>query len=145
VDGPLAGNALFSGVAAAALVRVLPAFRVATVPRGTVLYARGRPARHVFLVISGSVAIMQRSAGVETTLARLGAGEFTGECALLQPATEHAWTAICCEESRIAFAASEEVFAAIGASPAIGVNVARGVHRRVRDAALAIDDLIADP
>jgi CRP-like cAMP-binding protein len=145
MHGPLADNALFSGVAAAALVRVLPAFRLATVPRGTVLYARGRPASHVFLVVSGSVAVTQRTAGVEMTVALLGAGEFTGECALLQPETEHAWTAVCCEESRIAFASGDELFAAIGALPAIGVNVARGVHRRVRDAALAIDDLIADP
>ena len=145
MHGPLADNALFSGVAAAALVRLLPAFRVTTVPRGTVLYARGRPASHVFLVVSGSVAVMQRTAGVETTVALLGAGEFTGECALLQPAAEHAWTAICCEESRIACAAGDDVFAAIGALPALGVNVARGLHRRVRDAALAIDDLIAEP
>jgi voltage-gated potassium channel len=144
MHGSLADNALFSGVAAAELVRVLPAFRVQTVPRGTVLYDRGRPASHVFLVMSGSVAVIQRTGDVDTTVAVLGAGEFTGERALLQPATEHAWTAVCCEETRIAVAAGEALFAAIGTFPAIGVNVARGVHRRMRDASVAIDDLIAD-
>ena len=41
----LTDNAFFSGVEAASLVRVLPAFRLATFPPGATLYVRGRAAR----------------------------------------------------------------------------------------------------
>jgi CRP-like cAMP-binding protein len=97
----------------------------------------------VFLIVSGSVAVTQRSGDVDTTVAVLGPGEFTGERALLDPATRHVWSAVCCEESRIAFAGGDHVLAALTAFPAIGVNVAAALHRRVNDASLAIEGLIA--
>ncbi len=139
----LSDNAFFSGVEAASLVRMLPAFRFATVPRDTLVYVSGRIARHVFSIVSGSVAVVQRTGDVCTTVALLGAGEFTGEGALLQPAPRHPWSAVCCEETRVAFAEGEALLAAIATEPALGVNVARGLHRRVADAAVAIDGLIA--
>ena len=42
----LTDNAFFSGVEAASLVRVLPAFRLATFPPGATLYVRGHAARN---------------------------------------------------------------------------------------------------
>jgi CRP-like cAMP-binding protein len=139
----LSDNAFFSGVDAASLVRVLPAFRFATLPRSALLYGRGSIARHVFLIVSGSVAIVQRSGEARTTIATLGAGEFTGERALLQPAARYPWSAVCCEETRFAFADGDVLLAALTALPALGINVARGLHRRVGDATRAIDRLIA--
>lgn len=141
----LSDNAFFSGVDAASLIGVLPAFRLATLPPNTLLYASGRPARQVFLIVSGSVAVVQRTGGVRTTVAMLGPGEFTGERALLQPASRHPWSAVCCEETRVAFADGDVLLAALTALPALGVNVARGLHRRVVDASQAIDALIASP
>ncbi|HEX3867850.1 MAG TPA: cyclic nucleotide-binding domain-containing protein, partial [Gemmatimonadaceae bacterium] len=100
----LTDNAFFSGVEAASLVRVLPAFRVAVLPAGAVLYRRGRTAQRVFLILSGSVAVEQRTGGLRTTVALLGPGEFTGEGALLQPAARHCWSAVAREETRVAWA-----------------------------------------
>jgi CRP-like cAMP-binding protein len=141
----LSDNAFFSGVEAASLVRVLPAFRFVTVPPNALLYARGRIARHVFLIVSGSVAVVQRTDDVCTRLALLGPGEFTGERALVHPLTPHLWSAVCCEDTHVAVADGDALLAALTALPALGVNVARGVHRRVVDATLAIDALIASP
>jgi CRP-like cAMP-binding protein len=141
----LSGNALFSGVAPASLLRVVPQLRVATLPADTLLYVRGRVARRVFLIVSGSVAVVQNTGDVRTTIALLGAGEFTGERALLRPAIRHLWSAICVEETRVGFADGDTLLAASLALPEIGVNVARALHRRVRDASSAIDGLIAEP
>jgi CRP-like cAMP-binding protein len=139
----LRDNAFFSGVEGASLARVLSVFSLVTVPAATPLYVSGCLARRVFLIVSGSVAVTQRSGDVDTTVAVLGPGEFTGERALFDPATRHVWSAACCEESRIAFADGDHVLAALTAFPAIGVNVAAALHRRVNDASLAIEGLIA--
>jgi len=140
----LSDNAFFSGVEAASLLRVLPAFRLATFAPRALLYRRGGPAREVFLILRGSVEVVQRTGSVRTTIALLGPGEFTGEHALLDPLTRHRWSAVCREETRVAVADGDELLAALLPLPALGVNVARGLHRRVLDAALAIDALIAD-
>jgi CRP-like cAMP-binding protein len=139
----LRDNAFFSGVEGASLARVLSVFQIVTVPADTPLYVSGCDARRVFLIESGSVAVTQRTGDVDTTVTVLGPGEFTGERALLQPASRHVWSARCCEESRIAFADGEQVLAALTAFPALGVNVAAALHRRVNDASVAIDGLIA--
>jgi CRP-like cAMP-binding protein len=141
----LTDNAFFSGVEAASLVRVLPAFRFVTVPAHALLYARGKIARQVFLIVSGSVAVVQRTGDEHTRLALLGPGEFTGERALVHPLTPHPWSAVCCEETRVAVADGDVLLAALAIWPALGVNVARGVHRRLGDATRAIDSLIASP
>ncbi len=143
VDYALADNAFFTGLDAQTLALLLPLFRIATLAPGTQLYAPGGIARDVFLIASGRVAIVQSSGGIETTLAELGPGEFTGERALLLPPEEHAWTAVCRDVTRVAYADGDRLAAALTASPAIGVNVARAFHRRVRDASAAIDALVA--
>jgi CRP-like cAMP-binding protein len=140
----LTDNAFFSGVEAASLMRVLPAFRVTILPPGATLYERGRAANEVFLILSGSVAIVQRTGSVRITVAVLGPGEFTGEGALLEPLPRHPWSAVCREETEVAIADGDVLLAALTALPALGVNVARGLHRRVADATLAIDELIAN-
>jgi CRP-like cAMP-binding protein len=140
----LRDNALFSGVEGASLARVLAVFRMATVPADTPLYVSGQVATRVYLIVAGSVAVTQRTGAVETIVTVLGPGEFTGERALLDPQTRHLWSAVCCEETRIAFAGAGEVLAALTAFPALGVNVAAALHRRVNDASVAIDGLIAE-
>lgn len=137
-------NAFFTGLDAAALARVVPVFRVQTLPAGTQLYERGRVARSVILVLGGSVAAVQRTGCEQTTVAILGPGEFTGERALLQPPEPHVWTAVCLEETRIAYADGDALHAALTTLPALAVNVARALHRRVRDATRAIDTFVAD-
>ncbi len=139
----LTDNAFFSGVDAASLMRVLPAFRLATFPAGATLYERGGAAHEVFLILNGSVAIVQRTGRERTTVAVLGPGEFTGEGALLEPLPRHPWSAVCREETHVAVADGDVLLAALTALPALGVNVARGLYRRVADATLAIDQLIA--
>jgi CRP/FNR family transcriptional regulator, cyclic AMP receptor protein len=139
----LRDNALFSGVEGAALARVLSVFKMVTVPADTPLYVSGHVARRVYLIVSGNVAITQRTGAVDTVVTVLGPGEFTGERALLHPATRHLWSAVCCEETRLAVADADVLLATLTAYPALGVNVAAALHRRVHDASVAIDGLIA--
>jgi CRP-like cAMP-binding protein len=139
----LRDNALFSGVEGAALARVLSVFKMVTVPADTALYVSGHVARHVYLIVSGNVAITQRTGAIDTVVTVLGPGEFTGERALLHPATRHLWSAVCCEETRLAVADADVLLATLTAYPALGVNVAAALHRRVHDASVAIDGLIA--
>ena len=139
----LRDNALFSGVEGPSLASVLSVFRLATLPAHTPLYVRGSVARRVFLIVSGSVAVTQRTREHDTTVTVLGPGEFTGERALLQPAPRHLWSAVCREETRVAVAEGDALLAALTAMPALGVNVARALHRRVHDVAIAIDGLMA--
>ena len=126
----LTDNAFFSGVEAASLVRVLPAFRLATFPPGATLYLRGRAAREVFLILSGSVAIEQHIGSVRTTVATLGPGEFTGEGALLY-SPRHPWSAVCCEETQVAVADGNVLLAALMESPALGARDRRAYRKPV--------------
>jgi CRP-like cAMP-binding protein len=139
----LRDNALFSGVEGPSLARALSVFRVVSVPANTPLYVGGQIAERVFAIVSGSVAVVQRTGPVETVVTVLGPGEFTGERALLDPQTRHLWSAVCCEDARVAYAQADELLAVLTAFPALGVNVAAALHRRVTDATLAIDGLIA--
>jgi CRP-like cAMP-binding protein len=147
-DEPSAGdlaalrtNALFAGIDLGALPRVLALFRVATLPAQTRLYVRGRSARSIFLIVSGSVSVVQNTGDVRTRIALLGPGEFTGERAVLRPVVRHLWSAICSAETRVGFVDSAALLDVAHAIPAIGVNVASALHRRVLDASSAIDAL----
>jgi hypothetical protein len=144
-DAALRGNALFRGVGAAALAPVLPAFRVATLPPDALLYVRGRLARRVFLILAGGIAVVQHTGALRTNVALLGGGEFTGGRSLLRPPRRHSFSAICREETRIGFADGATLLAALPALPWVGLNVASAFHRRVADAASAIEALIAGP
>lgn len=139
----LTDNAFFSGIEATSLASVLRAFRVVTLPANALLYGRGRDARQLYLIVSGSVAVEQRTGDTRTTLALLGPGEFTGEGALLQPDARHPWSAVCREETRVAVAEADDLLAALTALPALAINVARALHRRLTDAARAIDALLS--
>lgn len=140
----LRDNAFFSGLDATSLERALPAFGLLDVAAGTVLFRRGRVARRLLLIVTGSVAVVARTGGARVVVARLGPGEFTGERALLRPPAHQPFTAIACERSRLAVAAGADLEALVGTSPGVGVNVARGVYRRLADATSAIDALVAN-
>jgi len=141
----LRDNAFFTGVEGTALGRLLPAFVPLTLPKDAVLYGRGPLARRVFLIVRGRVALIQRTARLRTTVAVLGPGEFTGERSLVRAPSRQPWSAVCCEESRIAVADGEVILNALAGLPVLALNVAHALHRRVRDASLAIDELIAAP
>ncbi len=138
----LRDNAFFSGVDPAARARILAAFRFAAFAPGAPLYARGDAASRVFLIVRGRVAIEQPTAGVSTAIAMLGPGEFIGARAILGDGARHMWSAIADEETLVAYADGDDVLAALDDLAAIGLNVARALHRRLADAASAIDVLI---
>jgi len=52
-------------------------------PAGAVIFEEGDPGSRLFVIQSGTVRIVKRTGQRQVTLARLGAGEFFGEMALL--------------------------------------------------------------
>ena len=69
-------------------------------PAGAVIFEEGDPGSRLFVIQSGSVRIVKRTGLRQVTLARLGAGEFFGEMALLDHQPRSA-TAVVEEPSRV--------------------------------------------
>jgi CRP-like cAMP-binding protein len=59
-------------------------------PPGEVIFRQGDPGDFIYKVIDGEVEVVREEAGEEKVLARLGAGEFFGEAALLSDAPRNA-------------------------------------------------------
>lgn len=54
------------------------------VDSGQVIVRQGAPADKFFIIVDGEVEVLREDAGEETTVARLGAGQFFGEVAILR-------------------------------------------------------------
>ncbi|HEU4409144.1 MAG TPA: cyclic nucleotide-binding domain-containing protein [Polyangiaceae bacterium] len=84
---PLAPQPLFSALPAAALRRLLGAFRVRLVAPGETVIRQGEAGEEVFIVARGDLEVSRRGPGpagaAPVQLARLGAGSLVGEMALI--------------------------------------------------------------
>lgn len=80
-DRALAQCRTFRGLSAEATVRLTDALRPVSLPAGTVLLEQGTPARGLYLLISGSVDVIDSSTGER--IDRDGAGSVLGEMSLL--------------------------------------------------------------
>lgn len=71
--------ALFGGISDEALHSFAECADVLEVPAGEAVYFEGDPARSLFVVVTGSLAVTKRGDGEEHELHRLRAGDFFGE------------------------------------------------------------------
>jgi CRP-like cAMP-binding protein len=86
---------LFQALAPADLDRLARVLREEEAPKGTVLFRQGEPAIEFFVIVEGSVGVVKDGAPI----AKLLAGEFFGETALLFTETRTA-TIVATEDSR---------------------------------------------
>ena len=110
--------------------------------RGHVLFEQGDDARFVYLVKSGAVRVVRRTAdGKEITVAILGAGSIFGEEVVFSE-VERKTVAICMSDSLLCMARAEHVYGMMTQFSQFAVNVAKYVHER-RDEAFAIAEDVA--
>lgn len=77
---------LFEDVDRDECARLVRAFRLVELKRGTCLVEQGAPARALFVVLAGALRVVRSDDGVAKTLAVIGAGEPCGEMSLLDVA-----------------------------------------------------------
>ncbi len=82
--GTIAKMPLFSGVPREELASLLTVVAPIKVSRGSAVVREGEPGDSLFLIVQGTLRVATRgSDGSDVELARLGAGDFFGEVALL--------------------------------------------------------------
>lgn len=90
-DSPIARIALFQGLSAKSLARVASIATAQRYPVGTVLFRAGDVGDRLYLITEGRVRISREVPGMgEEALAIMGAGDYFGEMAVIDPAPRSA-------------------------------------------------------
>jgi len=111
-------------------------------PAGSVIFEEGDPGSRLYVIQSGQVSIVKRNGPRQVTLARLGAGEFFGEMALLDHQPRSA-AAVVDEAARVLEldeAAFERLVTERGE---VALRILRRVSRRLREANRQIRDFLS--
>jgi CRP-like cAMP-binding protein len=106
-------------------------------PADTVIFREGDKADCFYVVVDGEAAVRRKNGRVNRKVAKLGAGGWFGELALLDPAPRNA-TVSTTKDSTLA-ALDVRVFRALLRDvPAMSDKLLAGLARRVRDADLSV-------
>jgi CRP-like cAMP-binding protein len=111
-------------------------------PAGTVIFEEGDPGSRLYVIQSGQVRIVKRSALRQVTLARLGPGEFFGEMALLDRQPRSA-AAVVDEAARVLEldeAAFERLVTERGE---VALRILRRLSHRLREANRQVRDFLS--
>ena len=92
---------VFRGLSGADINRIVGAGIIRSVDRGKLLYRRGDKAKEVFLILKGTVQIVDEFDGHKKVLAELGPGEFFGEMSMVEKAHTRSVHAVVKELSQI--------------------------------------------
>jgi len=120
----------FASLDAGDLEALAAAFRVVRVPGGTTVMREGGPADELHLVVRGRLRVTKSAGGARVELAELGRGEVIGEMALLTEG-ERTATVTAVRDSLLAALSGEEFARLVERRPAVLVNLARIVVRRL--------------
>lgn len=101
--------------------------------KGDVLVQEGSVGSEVFFILAGRCEVRRTTAGKAKVLAKLGAGDFFGEMAVLSPDPRTA-TVAAVEPVKVLTLSAWEFRQAMQASPAIGYQVAKILAGRLRKA-----------
>jgi CRP/FNR family transcriptional regulator len=116
-------------------------FKMALLPKRTMVFDQGDSSRVVYLIKRGRIRVSRATAdGKEVTVAILGAGDIFGEDSLFGQATRTT-VATCMEETLICTAAADDLFALLSGNPTLALNVAQILSERLDDASATIEDL----
>jgi CRP-like cAMP-binding protein len=105
---------------------------------GQLLFQRGDPARHFFIVVAGEVKLaLQSRAGGEKVVERLGPGQSFAEALMFVAGPLYPLAAIALEPSRVVAIVSAEFLAMLRASPdtclRLLADLSRRLHQRIRE------------
>src|SRR5881628_1691628 len=102
-----------------------------TASRGEVLFRAGEPGDEFYLIITGSVGILEPTAHGEEIAAELGAGEWFGEMALITGEPRSA-TAVAAAATELALLARIDFQELVAQVPTLGLALSHTLSRRLR-------------
>jgi CRP/FNR family transcriptional regulator, dissimilatory nitrate respiration regulator len=129
---------LFNGLEPEQFAHVAAGVELLELGAGQLLFQRGEPARHFFVVATGEVKLaLQSRAGEEKVVERLGPGQSFAEALMFMAGPVYPLAAIALEPSRVLAIGAGEFVAMLRASPdtclALLADLSRRLHARIRE------------
>lgn len=135
----LTGHALFSGVEAAAIRRMLQASEELAVPRGETIYTPQRFRRCLGVILSGRVRVDKG----EMVVSVLGAGGVFGAAALFTGSAEYATTLTAMSDCALVLIPEQAVEQLLHQQPRFAENYVRYLSGRIQFLSARLDALTA--
>jgi CRP-like cAMP-binding protein len=134
----LRGHHLFAGLAPAQMQRLLSLSHVEQYEAGHILFDRGQPAQHFFLVLEGQVnLVLYSKSGEEKIVDIIGPGLSFAEAVMFMEAPGYPVSAVAAMESTVARFPSREYLAILRESPETCLrmlgNLSQRLHMRIRE------------
>jgi CRP/FNR family transcriptional regulator, dissimilatory nitrate respiration regulator len=129
---------LFNALDDAQFARVAAQAELVALDTGQLLFQRGEPARHFFVVLDGELKLaLQSRAGEEKVVERLGSGQSFAEALMFVDAPRYPLAAVALEPSRVVAIGAADFLAMLRASPdtclALLADLSRRLHARIRE------------
>jgi CRP/FNR family transcriptional regulator, dissimilatory nitrate respiration regulator len=134
----LRSHYLFAGLEPEQFARVVGGAELIELGAGQILFQRGEPAHHFFIVVDGEVKLaLQSRAGEEKVVERLGPGHSFAEALMFVDGPRYPLAAIALETSRVLAIRTAEFVAMLRASPEtclrLLADLSRRLHARIRE------------
>jgi CRP-like cAMP-binding protein len=134
----LRGHHLFAGLAPPQMQRLLTLSQVDRYEAGHLLFDRGQPAQHFFLVLEGQVnLVLYSKSGEEKIVDIIGPGMSFAEAVMFMEAPGYPVSAVAAMESSVARFPSREYLAILRESPETCLrmlgNLSQRLHMRLRE------------
>jgi CRP-like cAMP-binding protein len=129
---------LFAGLSPPQLQRVMSTAQVITAESGQLLFDRGQPAKHFYVVVDGQVnLVLYSKAGEEKIVDILGPGQSFAEAVMFMAGPVYPVSAVAAGTSRIARFSSTEYISLLRESPATCLrmlgHLSQRLHMRIRE------------
>jgi diguanylate cyclase (GGDEF)-like protein len=124
---------LFKGLDLQTLDELVRAVRTVSFPPGSDIVESGEPGRSLFLILEGTVQVLYPAQSADFELARLVAGDFFGEMAILNSMPRSA-TVRSVGEVRALALDREDFRRIIEATPSVATTILETLSTRIRDA-----------
>ena len=134
----LRGHHLFAGLSPAQLQRVLTASHVDEYESGQLLFDRGQPAQHFYIVLEGQVnLVLYSKSGEEKIIDILGPGISFAEAVLFMEGPAYPVSAVAATRSKVARFQNREYLAILRESPETCLrmlgHLSQRLHMRIRE------------
>jgi len=132
------GHHLFAGLSPTQMQRLLASSHVDECESGQLLFDRGQPAQHFFVVLDGQVnLVLYSKAGEEKIVDILGPGNSFAEAVMFMESPGYPVSAVAAMKSRVARFSSREYLAILKESPETCLrmlgHVSQRLHMRIRE------------
>jgi CRP/FNR family transcriptional regulator, dissimilatory nitrate respiration regulator len=136
--GGIRAHHLFAGLSPPQLQRVMSSASVFTAESGQLLFDRGQPARHFYIVLDGQVnLVLYSKAGEEKIVDILVAGQSFAEAVMFMAGPMYPVSAVAADTSRIARFSNDDYVGLLRESPDTCLrmlgHLSQRLHMRIRE------------